>query len=164
MGEPVEQRRGHLRVAKDTRPLPERQVRRHDQRDALVEFADQVEQQRATVLGERQVTELVEHDRILIEQARREAPGAPLTLLGIELVDEIDHAVEASALALHDRSARECRGEMRFAGARAADEDDVAGAGQVIPGVELADLALAHERLAEVEAVEVTGDGEAREA
>src|SRR5207302_10742344 len=40
----------------------------------------------------------------------------------------------------------------------------VAGAGEVLPGVELADLRLANRRLAEVKAIEVARDGEVGEA
>ena len=53
MREPVEQRGAHLGIAEHATPFPERQVRCHDERDALVEFASQVEQQRVAVLRER---------------------------------------------------------------------------------------------------------------
>ena len=80
VSEPVEQRRRHLGVAKDVAPFPERQVRGHDQRDTLVELADQVEQQRTAVVRERQVAQFIEHDRVLVEQPVGEAPGTALAL------------------------------------------------------------------------------------
>ncbi len=47
MGEPIEERRGHLGIAEDRRPFAEGKVRGDDDRGALVEAADQVEQQLA---------------------------------------------------------------------------------------------------------------------
>jgi hypothetical protein len=47
VGEPAEQRRGHLGVAEDGRPLAEGQVGGNDHRGLLVELADQVEEQLA---------------------------------------------------------------------------------------------------------------------
>lgn len=50
MCESIEKRSGHLRIAKDAAPFAEGQVGGHDQRDAFIEYADQMEQQRAAVL------------------------------------------------------------------------------------------------------------------
>ncbi len=50
MREPVEQCGGHLRVAEDGSPLREAQVRGDHDAGALVEFAQQMEQQRAAGL------------------------------------------------------------------------------------------------------------------
>jgi len=103
-----------------------------------------VEEQRATILGERQVAELIEDDYVLVEQPRGEATGFALTLLGIELIHEVDDAEEACPLALLDCVPGERGGQVRLASAGAANEHDVAGGGEVFPGVELADLRLVH--------------------
>ena len=44
MGQPVEQRRGHLGVGEDARPFGKGEIGREDDRGPLVEAADQVEQ------------------------------------------------------------------------------------------------------------------------
>ena len=44
VGQPVEQRRGHLRVGEDGWPFSKGEIGRQDDRGALVEPADQVEQ------------------------------------------------------------------------------------------------------------------------
>jgi len=44
VGEPVEQSGGHFGVSEDSGPFAERQVRRDDDRGALVEPADQMEE------------------------------------------------------------------------------------------------------------------------
>ena len=62
MGEAVEQRRGHFRVAEDGRPFAEAQVRRNDDAGALVELAEQMEEQRPSGDAEWQIAELVEDD------------------------------------------------------------------------------------------------------
>ena len=71
MREPVEQRGGHLGVAEDGWPFAEGEVGGDDDRGALVEAADQVEQQLPTGLREGQVAEFVEDDEV--EAAR--SPG-----------------------------------------------------------------------------------------
>ena len=51
--------RRYLRVAEPLCMLSEREVRRNDIRRALVEFANQAEQQNPSARSERQVAELV---------------------------------------------------------------------------------------------------------
>ncbi len=164
MREPIEERGGHLRVAEHGAPLAEGEIGGHDERDALIELTDQVEEQRTAILRERQVAELIEDDDVLVEEPRGQATGLTLALLGVELVNEIDDAEEARAFPLLDGVPGESCRQVRFPGAGAADEHDVAGGGEVLPGVELADLRLAHHRLAEVEAIEVARNGEVGEA
>ena len=53
MGEPIEQRGGELGIAEDIGPFREAQIGRDDEAGALVELADQVEQQCAARLAER---------------------------------------------------------------------------------------------------------------
>jgi hypothetical protein len=57
MGQPVEQRGGHLGVAEDAGPFAEGKVGGDQRRGLLVEPADQVEQQLAAGLGEGQIAE-----------------------------------------------------------------------------------------------------------
>ena len=64
MGQPIEQRGGHLGVAEDARPFAEGEVGGDDDRGALVEPADQVEEELAAGLGERQIAEFVEDDEV----------------------------------------------------------------------------------------------------
>ena len=51
VGEPVEQGRGHFGVAKDIRPFAEGEIGGDDDRSALIEATDQVEQQLAAGLA-----------------------------------------------------------------------------------------------------------------
>ena len=64
MGETVKQGRGHFRVTEHAGPFPEGQVRGHRDGRAFIELADEMEQQLAAGLGERQVTELVQNDQV----------------------------------------------------------------------------------------------------
>ena len=54
----------HLGVAEDGRPFAEGKVGRDDNRGALVEAADQVEQKLAARLREGQIPEFVEDDEV----------------------------------------------------------------------------------------------------
>ena len=64
MGQPIEQRGGHLGVAEHTGPFAEGQVGGDEDGSALVKPADQVEEELATGLGEGQVAEFVEDDEV----------------------------------------------------------------------------------------------------
>ncbi len=55
VGEPVEQRGGHLGVAEDGRPFAEGEIGGDDDRGAFVEAADQVEQELSAGLREGQI-------------------------------------------------------------------------------------------------------------
>ena len=62
VGDAVEQGGGHLGIAEDLDPLGEGQIGSDDQAGALVELADEVEQELAAGLGEGEVAELVDDD------------------------------------------------------------------------------------------------------
>lgn len=85
-GKAVEHGGGHLRIAEHGRPLSERQVRGDDHRGAFVKFADEVEQQLAVGTGERQVTELVEHDDVEPRELGCQGPGLADPGLRVEQV------------------------------------------------------------------------------
>lgn len=88
VGEPVEERSGHLGVAEDAGPFAEGQVGGDDHRGALVEFADKMEQALATGLGERQVAQLVEdHEIETGERTKPEDIVAKLRLVKIGVAD-----------------------------------------------------------------------------
>jgi hypothetical protein len=70
----VEQGGGHLGVAEDAGPFAEGQVGGDEHAGALVELAQQVEQQRPTSLAERQVAQLVQDDQVDVHQGERNAP------------------------------------------------------------------------------------------
>ena len=50
VGQTIEQRAGHFGVDKDARPFAEGEICRHDDGRALIELADQIEQQLTTGL------------------------------------------------------------------------------------------------------------------
>ena len=85
------------RVAENGRPLAEGEIGRDDDRGALVEAADQVEQQLAPRLRERQIAQLVEDDEV----EAGEMVGKPTLSAGstfrFEAIDEIDGVEETAA-------------------------------------------------------------------
>src|SRR5581483_7982317 len=96
MGQPIEQRGGHLGVAEHTGPLAEGKVGRDDYGCALIEPADEVEQKLATGLGEGQISELVQDDEVHPGQMLGKPALPPVAGLGLQTVDEVDHIVEAA--------------------------------------------------------------------
>jgi len=93
MGEAVEERGGHLRVAEDAGPFAEGEVCGDDDGCALVETADQMEEELAAGLGEGQVAEFVEDQEVEAAEEIGQPALAVGAGLGVELVDQID-AVE----------------------------------------------------------------------
>jgi hypothetical protein len=126
MGQPVEQRSGHLGVAEHTGPFAEREIGGDDDGGALVEPADEMEQQLAAGLRKGQVTEFVEDDEVHPGQMLGEPPLPSVAGLDLQAVDEVDHIVEAPAGTGSDAAPGDCDGQMGFAGAGAADQHDVA--------------------------------------
>ena len=100
--EAIQERGGHLGVAEDRRPFGEGQVGGEDDRGALVEPTDEVEQQLTSGLGEGQVAELVEDDEIAPGELIGEPALATGTGFGLEPVDQVDDVEEAPAGAVAD--------------------------------------------------------------
>src|ERR1700745_1746101 len=97
MGEAVEERRGHLRIAEHARPFAEGEIRGEKDRGALVEPADEVEEKLPAGLGERQIAELVEDHEVHPGQMVGDAALTSGARLGLEPVDKIDGGEEAAA-------------------------------------------------------------------
>jgi hypothetical protein len=69
MGQAVKQCVGHLGAPEHAGPLREAQVGDDDQAGALLEFADQLEEQRTAGVTERQVPEFIEDHQIRVHRA-----------------------------------------------------------------------------------------------
>ena len=116
MGQAIEQRGGHLGVAEDARPFAEGEVGGDDDRGALVEPADEVEQELAAGLSEWQIAEFVEDDEVHAGQVIGEPALPAVAGLGLEPVDEIDHVVEPAAGAAADAASGNRDGQVGLAG------------------------------------------------
>ena len=95
-----------------------------DDGGALVEPADQVEQQLAAGVGEWQVTQFVEHGEVEPRQVIGEPPLPAGARFALQPIDEVDDGVEAAARAASDAGPSDRYSEMAFAGA--ADQHGVA--------------------------------------
>src|ERR1700685_4532190 len=114
-GKTIEQRGRHLRVAEHGRPLAKAEISRDDDAGALVELAQQMEEQGPAGGAERQVAQLVKDDEIGVGEPRRDLAGFALKLLLFESVDEFDGGEEPYALAVMlDGLDADGRGEMRL--------------------------------------------------
>ena len=157
MGEPIEERGGHLRIAEDAGPFAKGQVGGDDDRSAFVELADQVEQQLAAGLGEREITQLIEDQEV---QAGDQVGSASLPFcagLGIELVHEVDDVEEPAPAAISDTGPGDTDGEMGLAGSGAADQHEVALVIEEVAGGQVADQGLIDLGRLEVELLQFLG-------
>src|ERR1700735_5356208 len=126
VGKTIEQRGRHLRVAEHGGPLAEAEIGRDDDAGALVELAQQMEEQGPAGGAERQVAKLVEDDEIGVGEPGGDLAWFALKLLLFESIDEFAGGGEADEIAMMlDRLDADRGGEMRLAGSRAADQDDV---------------------------------------
>ena len=90
MGESVEQGGGHFGIPEDLHPFSEAEIGGHDQGGFLVQRADEMEQQRATAFGERQIAEFIENHRVDLGEAACARSGFAELLFLLQLIDEID--------------------------------------------------------------------------
>src|SRR5690348_6588533 len=158
MGQPVEQRGGHLGVAEHARPFAECQIGGDDDGGALVEPADEMEQKLAAGLGEGKIAQLVENDEVHPGQMLGEPALSSVAGLGLEPVDEIDDVVEATAGTIADTASRDSDGQMGFAGTGAADQYDIALLGDESAAGEIVDERLVDRRAIELEVVDILGE------
>ena len=157
MRQAVEERGGHLCVAEDGRPLSERQVGRDDDRGAFVKLADEVEQELAAGLGEREIAELVEDQEV---EAGDQVRGPALAFgagFGVELVDEVDDIEEPAAAAVANAGACDADSEMGLAGSGSADQHEIALVVEEVSGGEVADQRLVDLGGLEVELLDLLG-------
>src|SRR6266851_382553 len=80
----IEHGSGHLGVAEDLRPIGEGEIGGDQQRGVLVELADQMEQQLAAGLAEREIPELVDDDDVVAQQLLGQASAPARGLLQLE--------------------------------------------------------------------------------
>ncbi len=126
MGEAVEQGGGHLGITKEGGPFAEAEVGGDHHAGALVELAEQMEQQGAARGAEGQVSQFVEDHEVELGQTFGDLSGLSFGLFLFKGVDQFDGGEEAdlSAVVL-DRLDAEGGGDMGFAGSRAANQDHV---------------------------------------
>ncbi len=139
MREPVEQRGGHLGIAEDAGPFAEGQVGGDDDRRALVELADQVEQKLTAGLGEGQIAQFIQDQEV---EPGDKICGASLPFCSsfcIELVHQIDDIEEPASAPGTNAGSGDADGEVGFTGAGAADQDKVALMVEEVAGGEVSD-------------------------
>ena len=119
----VEQRGRHLCIAEHAGPFTEREIGGDDDGGTLVEPADEVEQQLAAGLSERQVAEFVEDDEVHPGQMLGDATLPSVAGLDLQAVDEVDHVVEAAAGTGSDAASGNSYGQMGLTGTGAAEQE-----------------------------------------
>ncbi len=95
VAEPIEQRRGHLRITEDRGPFAEAEVGGDGDAGALVEFAQQMEEQRTARSAERQLAKFVQDHEIELGGAFGKLSSLTLGLFLFKGVDQLDGRQEA---------------------------------------------------------------------
>ena len=155
MGQAVQERGGHLGVAKHSWPFGESEVGGDDDGCAFVKFADQMEQQLAPGLGEGEIAQLVEDDEVEAVQVICKAALFAATGLGLKAIDQIDDIVEPAPRAVADQGSGNGDCQMRFTGSGASDQHDIALIGHESAGCKVTNQARIDRRVGEVKVVEI---------
>ena len=136
---------------------PKVKISADEDRGALVEPADEVEEKLTAGLGEREIAEFVEDDEVHLGEMVGDAPLPPGARLVLELVDEIDGGEEPSARSGANAASRDSDHHVRLAGAGSADKHRLALLGDEA-AAEVVNEGLVDRRVLEREIVEVFGD------
>lgn len=155
MGQAVEECRRHLGITKHRRPFAEGKVRRDDDRGALVEPADQMEQELAPGLRERQIAEFVEDDEVEACKVISHPTLFAAARFRFQTIDQVNDVEEASTCAVADERTGNRDGQMALACSRAADENDVALVGDEGAGGQFPHQGFIDGRVGKVEVVDV---------
>src|SRR5262245_24394235 len=116
-----------------------------------------MKEQLAAGLGEGQIAELVEHDKIHTREIFGKPTLAAGAGFGFEPVDEVDGGVEAASGAAADASPRNGNGQMRLAGAGSTDQYSVALLRNKRTVRQMTDQRRVDRRASEIEVVDVLG-------
>jgi hypothetical protein len=109
VGEAVEQRRSHFRIAEHAGPFAEAEVCGDDDACAFIELAQQVEQQGSTGGAERggrllrnrhEIAKLVQSDEVAVGKPASDLAGLALVLFSFEGVDEFNRGEEPDLAAM----------------------------------------------------------------
>jgi len=144
MRPPVEERGCHLGIAEDGDPFTEFQVRCDDDAGLLVERADEMEQQRAAGLWERNVSQLVDDDTIQWCQLPDDLPGIALGLLPDQCVDQINRIEEARFFTLVDQCGSQGDSNVGFSCSGSAHQNEIVGIFSELSGAEGVDPSLSN--------------------
>ena len=98
MGQSIQQRSSHLFIHKDRRPLGKAEVGGNDDAGALIELADQVEQQSTTHLADGQVAQLIQNHQIGMDQSVGKSALLSGLLLLLKGINQFDGGEEPDAL------------------------------------------------------------------
>src|ERR1700751_1593524 len=96
MCEPVEQRGCHHGIAEDTWPFTEGQISRDDDRSALIELADEMEEQLPAGLSKGQIAEFVENGKVFAGEIIGDPPLPPRACFSLQAIDEINCVKETA--------------------------------------------------------------------
>ena len=114
--ETIEEGGGHLGITEDARPFAEGEVGGDEDRGALIELADEVEEELAAGLREGQIAEFIEDNEVDARQLPRQPALAAAAGLALEAIDQIHHVVEPAAGASADTAAGNGDRQMRLPG------------------------------------------------
>ena len=156
MCEAIQKRRSHLCISEDLGPLREAEVGCYDDAGPLIEFTEQMEQQRTAGRAERQIAKFVEDDQVDLGKHLGHFPSLSESLFLLQCVDEFYCGVEAhfASVMLYGLNA-DSRGDMAFASSRPANQNSVFRILYELTAMELPDCGLIDVARREVKTCEI---------
>ena len=155
VSEAIEQRGRHFGVGEDAGPFAEGEIGGDDDRGALVEPADEVEQELTAGLGKGQIAEFVENDEVHAGEVIGNPALPAIAGLSLEPIDEIDHVIEAATRAGPDAAAGNCDRQVGLAGGGFADQQGIMLLSEESAASEIAHQGLVDRGAVELEVIEI---------
>lgn len=125
MQHPVDERGRHDFVAQDGAPVLEALVGGQDRRGVLVGPVHELEEQDRAGVTDRQIADLVDHERRWVGEHRQASRQLAGGLRLFERADQVGERAEVDPPPTLGRGDRQADGQMRLAGPRRSEEDDV---------------------------------------
>ena len=151
MSESVEHCGCHFFIPEDLWPFTKAEIGGDHDRGLLVEFRDEMKEELTTVIREREVSQLVEHEEVKTKESGRDLSSLPGHLVLFKVIGQIHKVIESCTSPVSDRMGCDSDGQMSFTGARAPNKDQIGMILDKVAFVQRSDLSLIHEGLFEVE-------------
>ena len=135
-------RSGQSLVTEDLGPVGEFQVGSHDQGDPFVQGRAELEHQLGPGGGKGDEAQLIQHNELLFEGGRQEFVKTLLFLSQGKLIDQGGGIVETNPMTLTTGFQSQAGGDMTFAQAGIADEDNRLALLEVLTSGQVQDLGL----------------------
>lgn len=133
VSEPVQESEGQLFIAKNVGPISKVEIGGDNERDPFVQSRTELKDEMRPEIGEGNEAQLIQNNELVTLSGGDKFVQGVVLLSGNEIIDQSSHIVEAHPMKLTAGFDGQAGGDMGFAQARIANQDNRLGFGQVGP-------------------------------